>query len=248
MTQDPRENDRQEIDKLQDALSMQLLILDGMRHGVTADIFAPDQTVRPDNPTAFDNLDWDVSAAGGDNHPPNMPPDNNQPPNMPPATASATAVEVMPPDSRIISMPSSWESTDNIYRAVELRLRILQADKTLQALRDIIADKSFQYSHVIRVAPRKEVHTRARAAITKLNRVIIYYSRVYEQCRTAMVRLGADNSILHKYQILRKDDLKSSTALLNPNVPGSTRVQLSWIWQTFSEGHQSQPDILRECE
>src|SRR5271156_7019067 len=99
-------------------------------------------------------------------------------------------------------MPSTWGSGDNMYRQVELQLRLKQADKCLQALRDSIADKSFQYSHVIRVAPRKSVRTRARATIAKLNHVIAYQCRVYARCRAAMVILGADATTLNKYQIL----------------------------------------------
>jgi hypothetical protein len=220
---------------------MQLEMLEGMRQRVKIDVFAVDLVGLSDNAAAFDNLDV------GDNAATAQEAGNAAGAHEIPSAAQDTATAV-PPESRRISIPSGWESRDNCYRAVELRLRILQADKTLQALRDTIADKSFQYSHVIRPAPRKAVNTRARTAISKLNCLIVFYSRVYGQCRGAMARLGADNSILDKYQILRKDDLKSSTAVLNPNEQGSTRVHLSWIWQTFAEGHQSQPEILRECE
>ena len=202
-----------------------------------------------EDPAAFDNLDME-NASANTAVPPAMPagPPVTRASAAAAALTSAAILDVLPPESRRLSIPSRWQSTDNIYRAVELKLRILQADKTLQALRDTIADKSFQYSHVIRVAPRKAVRTRARAAITKLNFLIAYYSRVYGQCQAAMARLGADDPTLEKYQILLKDDVKSSTALLNPNEPGSTRVQLSWIWQTVTENHESRPDLLRECE
>ena len=222
---------------------MQLERLEGMWHCVTIEVFAVDQVGLSDNAAAFDNLDVGDNAAmaqkagsaAGAHDIPNA------------AGAQDTATAVLP-ESRRILIPSGWESTDNIYCAVELRLRILQADKTLQGLWDTIADKSFQYSHVICPAPRKAVNTRACMAISKLNCLITFYSRVYGQCHTAMARLGADNSILDTYQILCKEDLKSSTALLSPNEPGSTRLRLSWIWQTFAEGHHSHPDTLRECE
>ena len=32
------------------------------------------------------------------------------------------------------------------------------------------------------------------------------------------------------FQQLTKDDLHASTAILKPNVPGSTTLWLSWIW------------------
>jgi hypothetical protein len=230
-----------------------LEILENLRHRVTTDIFSADHFVLPENSAAFDNLDADENFAVGLKTCNAAAVQENAAAGQETCNAAtvqdtSTAFEIVPPESRRISLPSGWKSTDNIYRAVELRLRISQADKTLQALRDTIADKSFQYSHVIRAAPRKAVNTRARTAIGKLNSLIVFYSRVYGQCRAALVRLAGDSAILDKYQILRKEDLKSSTALLNPNEPGSTQVKLSWIWQTFAEGHQSQPEILRECE
>jgi hypothetical protein len=163
----------------------------------------------------------------------------------PPVPSSSDALA---PEQKQISMPSAWISTENIYRGIELELRIIQAKKILQALRDTIADKSFQYSHVIRVAPRKGVHTRARAAIAKLNHLIAYQSRVYTRCRAAMQTLGADAGVLRQYQILKKQDVKSSTALLDPNLPGSTTLKLSWIWQMGGAGNESTPEALRECK
>ena len=131
-----------------------------------------------------------------------------------------------------------------MYRQVELQLRLKQAEKCLQALWDTIADKSFQYSHVIRVAPRKGVRTRARATIIKLNFEITLHCHVYAKCRVAMVRLGASETILSKYHILLKEDVKSSSAILNPNEPGSSRHQLSWIWQT---GDSIQGSGIHKC-
>ena len=164
-------------------------------------------------------------------------------------TAAAPAADLPQlPEDRQIALPSNSGLGDPGYCEIELGLRVTQADKSLQALRDAIADKSFQYSHVIRVAPRKNVNTRARANIAKLNNTIAYHARVYRRCRQAMTSLNADDITLGKYQTLSRDDLRSSAALLNPNEPGSTRVQLSWIWQTAERGSHQSPNALRECE
>ena len=64
---------------------------------------------------------------------------------------------VVQPERRPLPIPSNYLSAGNIYRTVELDLRIQQAARSLHILRDLIADKSFQFSHVIRVAPRKGV-------------------------------------------------------------------------------------------
>jgi len=72
------------------------------------------------------------------------------------------------PESWQLSMPSTWTTNNDRYREtgfnlhfceVELTLCMNQADSALNRLREMIADKSFQYSHVIRVAPRQVIHT-----------------------------------------------------------------------------------------
>ena len=164
------------------------------------------------------------------------------------ASYTAAAALQQSPETRVLSIPSNWVTQDQRYSPIELHLRLKQADQCLQALRDTIADKSFQYSHVIRVAPRKGVRTRARGAIAKLNCQIAYHARVYGRCCQAMERLGADDAILNKYKVLLKDDLRSSTALLNPNEPGSTCLTLSWIWLTAANDVGTGPQSLKECK
>jgi hypothetical protein len=152
------------------------------------------------------------------------------------------------PKHKSLLIPSTWTLQDNMYYGIELDLRLKQADQCLQSLRDLIADKSFQYSHVIRVTPHQGVRTRARAVIATLNRKISHFARVYGQCRLAMTRLGADVNVFNIYCILEKQDLKVSTAILNPNEPGSTRQSLSWLWKTRCSPNPSDSETLLECE
>ena len=203
--------------------------------------------------TAFSNLDHDgvtppskasanASAATG----PAGDPDNNSP-NTGPAGVTVTST-LIPPERRRLSIPSRWISLRDNYHQVELDLRLLQAARILTSLRDLIAEKSFQFSHVIRVAPRKGVRTRARSAIAKINTQIGYHCRVYNLCRAAMVKLGADDGILKKFRVLERHDIASSGALLNPNEPGSTTQRLSWIWQCGRTVEDLSSLGLRECE
>lgn len=241
LANDPREDDRKAVEKLRELLMSQFDVLEALRQHLTVGAFGDAHGEDDgDDPAAYDDFDRDIGGVptGG----------------AAPVTRARVAAEILgqaslvPPERRRLSIPSTWVAQDNPYRMVELDLRLKQATKTLQALRDAIADKSFQYSHVIRVAPRKGVRTRARAAIAKLNHDIIYLCRVYGRCRAAMVQVGADDGTLQKYQILLKEDVRSSTALLNPNTPGSTRLQLSWIWRRGSAGNDTSPEALRECE
>jgi hypothetical protein len=225
-----------EVDRLRERLARELELMDQRRQLATGSLFCADDPHTTDNPSAFDDLD--------------EPEEQSRDQNLvtPDSAAHEVLAEIVPVEMRLLALPSSCSSCPSRDREAELSLRIGQAERTIHALRDTIADKSFQYSHVIRVAPRKHVHTRARATITKLNNIIAYHCRVYSHCRAAMVRLGASDFVLGKYQILLKEDVKSSSALLNPNEPGSSRVRLSWIWESNISGSSSSSSSVRECE
>lgn len=139
-------------------------------------------------------------------------------------------------EEQLIPLPSNG-NVGQAYAPLELSHRIEHADHHLGQIRDLIAEKSFQYSHVIRVSPRKGVNTQSRAAVKKLNLQISVQCRLYTQCRSKLLTLGADPTILNRFQALKTEDVKSSTAIVNPNEPGSTRIKLSWIWQTAG-GHR----------
>jgi hypothetical protein len=153
------------------------------------------------------------------------------------------------PERRPLHLPSSHTTAPNHpLRQAELTLRIKQATQHLAALRNAIAEKSFQYSHIMRLAPSKGVRTRSRLAILKISERISQYSRVYCRARAAMVRLGADEQTLNRFKLLQRDDLKASTAILKPNLPGSSTLRLSWIWETGASISGSAPDMMRECK
>lgn len=237
---EPREDDRKEVERLRQLLTPQFDVLDGLQNRAATQGFGTNDNHDTDDPSTFDDLDADQNYFHPVSHAPITRATSD-------GVAAAQDFGIVPPERRRLSIPSTWLSPDNPFRAMELTLRIVQASKSLQALRDIIADKSFQYSHVIRVAPRKGVRTRARATIAKLNYLIVYHCRVYGRCRAALARLGAEQKILDQYRILLKQDVRSSSALLNPNEPGSTRLQLSWIWQIGAAGNDANPEVLREC-
>ena len=164
------------------------------------------------------------------------------------SAASEPSTHTTPPERQLISMPSNCLK-DNPLLAVELALRKQQAERYLNALREVIAEKSFHYLHLVRNAPKKSVRTRARATIAKLNERISLYSRIYTRCRAAMVDLSADQSVLDQFQILQRGDVGASTAILDPNRPGSSVLRVSWIWQTSIQGiYQQSPGSVRECK
>ena len=64
----------------------------------------------------------------------------------------------LPIEDTIIALPSNG-NMGNAHRDLELANRISLADHHLNRIQDIVAGKSFQYSHAIHVSPHKAVIT-----------------------------------------------------------------------------------------
>ena len=137
----------------------------------------------------------------------------------------------IPIEDQIIAMCSNGNTSTN-YRNLEIKHRATMANEQLNHIRNLIAEKSFQFSHIIRVSPRKSITTRARGAVKKLSNQIAEHCWFYARCRASLLILGADESILSRFKVLNPVDIAGSTAVLKPNQPGLTKLKLSWIWQS----------------
>src|SRR5579863_454651 len=188
---------------------------------------------RHNDTTTFDNWDDEQSS------------DNVDLPSRP-----SPVLDELPPELRPVPLPSTHLPSGHYFHGQELGLRILQSTRCLAAIRDLVAEKSFEYAHVMRKAATKRIQTRSRSSIVKLNDQLTFCCRVYTWARAALVRLGAGESLLNRFRLLSKDHVKASTAILNPNIPGSSSLRLSWIWQTRAQGvaSEAEPDLMRECE
>ena len=233
LEKEPREELRLEVERLRQVLTADLIRLQSLQSNLNH----PGLTL-PDEPydESFDSLDDEIDSAE---------------PSAPDQLIDVTDPDqiALLPERRPLHLPSSHNTTQNhpLCQA-ELTLRIKQATQYLAALRNAIAEKSFQYSHVMRSAPSKGVRTRSRSTIIKITERISQYSRVYSRAQAAMVRLSSDSGILNKFKLLTRDDVKASTAILDPNIAGSTTLQLSWIWETNAGISGSAPDTMRECK
>ena len=134
---DPREEARLEVEKLRQALTTDLLSLQSLQSTLSYTAATNPNDTEEQDEESFDNLDDEVTEG-----------------------SNATEPEEIgiPPERRTIPMPSN-QSHNRQYRLAELTLRIKQATWYLAALREVIAEKSFQYSHVMRSAPTKSVQT-----------------------------------------------------------------------------------------
>jgi len=180
-----------------------------------------------------DEIEWDSTIFPGDYLATNPP--DNPPVIQPPAHNSAPDMYMIQESRQLENFPLCLPSngaTNGLYRQEELELCIFQAESQLTHLRDLIADKSFHFSDLIRPATSKDIKTRARTAVDGLNTRIAFHARMYNRARARMIALGAEADLLMRYQFLEKEHTKSSTAVLDFNTPGSSNIKLSWIWQT----------------
>ena len=226
LKQDPRQEDRLEIARLRSILCAK--VEDHLQRRAVVEF----QRITPyddDDSDIFDHID-----------------EENTVTDELPSLYLADGIGTVPIELHPLPIPSTALSVDHPLRSLELGLRISQASRCLHALREAIADKSFQYLHVIRKAPRQAMRLRSRTTIIKLNNQLTYYSRVYNRCRAALLRLGADEQTMKVFQILKKEDLKASTAVINPNIPGSTKVRVSWLWESAADADGTVK--TRECE
>ena len=148
-----------------------------------------------------------------------------------PTVQTPSVLSGIPVERKVIILPSNGNVETDVSD-LEIKFRTRQADTELNQLRDLIADISFQFSHVIRGQIRKNIRTRSQKRIKSIHNQLTLHARIYARCRNHLVALNCGETILRQYRILSKEDLKSSTAILDPNQPGSTSLKLSWIWHS----------------
>jgi hypothetical protein len=229
LEKEPREEARTEVERLRQSLTTEFLHLFSLLPPSLV-VNDTEQQTNTGNASAFDDLDEE-------------PDDSESDRNIRLNGRSQTT----PPEQRSIFLPSTHLPNGHSLRKKELGLRVKQATRYLAAIREAIAEKSFQYSHVIRKARSKAVRTRSRALIAKLNDRIGLCCRVYSRARLALVQLGADENTLNMFHILLREDVKASTAIRDPNKPGSSSLKLSWIWRTRTSQQGSGPHMMEEC-
>jgi hypothetical protein len=226
LVSDPRQEDNDAIEKKRQALASLLIQLKNLQASaaVTDITLSQVQLVQDEeSETTFDDTDPDSEAASD------------------PGTGTGTGTgsipfpnpnpTIIPVERQILTLPSTHHFSEDLAN-VEITLRTKQAKNQLTRVRDIIAEISFRYSHVIQGNNNKGVQTRSRKEIKSLRNTLVLHARIYSRCRNKLAALHCNPSLLRRFRLLTKDDIKASTAIINPNQLGSTRVKLSWIWHT----------------
>ena len=160
--------------------------------------------------------------------------------------------ECVPPETHPLSLPStlgcslSDAGVPHEMAYCEVEMRTGQANDALHDLRLSIARKSFLYRTQVRNnAPAQSYVTRSYGEIHNSQTSIEQAAKTYRLARSALEKLGVPTSILLKYQLLNKEDLRANTAVADSNAPGQRYDSLSWIWHTSVTARS--PACLDEC-
>lgn len=130
----------------------------------------------------------------------------------------------------------------------ELKLRIGQANDSLQGVRMALSRKAVVFREGIRNATSKVRRGRSWDEILILDGNARHHARVYSRARSCMLELGATPATIKKYRVLSRNDLKIRTNVIDPNARGERNSSLPWFWtldvKDSSQGHT----CMDECE
>lgn len=167
----------------------------------------------------------------------------------------------LPIERQSIPLPSSFGKQNCARRlkelaAIELDLRIGQANDTLGLLRLAIGHKSFACRTKLRPGSSNSSYRnrlRSYADVHAITASVDQSAKVYMSCRLALDTLGASRDILSKFQILTKEHTAASTAVIDPNARGQRNNSLSWIWHSRNNsagdpGWLDERNVIYSCE
>lgn len=129
----------------------------------------------------------------------------------------------------------------------ETTLREGQANDALHAIRVHLVDKAVIFRNTVRSAKSQASSTRAWTQVRSVETAVNLNASIYSKCRLQLANLP-DHDLLKKYLPLKKEDLKASSAVADPNARGQRDTTLSWFWSLDVQGDTSGNDWMTECE
>jgi hypothetical protein len=130
----------------------------------------------------------------------------------------------------------------------ELTLRQGQANDALQGVRMALGKKSFLFRTRLRQSTSKVQKLRSWTDIGLVEAGVRHQAKVYRKARRALMALGASEDIMKRYQMLKKEDLRVSTVVVDLNARGQRNAKLAWFWSMDVEGDSSKDALMTECE
>ena len=112
----------------------------------------------------------------------------------------------------------------------ELRLREGQLNDSLHHIRIALGHKSYLFRNNVRPARTQRLKTHAWAEVHAVESTVQHHARVYNLAQRSILDLGADTSLLDRYKVLERQDLKTDTTVIAPEVRGQRNKPLPWFW------------------
>jgi hypothetical protein len=129
----------------------------------------------------------------------------------------------------------------------EIALREGQANDALHAIRVHLGDKAVLFRNTVRSAKSQASSTRAWTQVRSVEMAVNLNASIYSKCRSQLAKLP-DHDLLKKYLPLKKEDLKASSAVADPNARGQRDTTLPWFWSLDVQGDTSGNDWMTECK
>lgn len=154
----------------------------------------------------------------------------------------------IPLPSTVTERPASW--TPLVEK--EGALRVAQAHEALEALRGLIAHKSYLYRSNKKLASGKRGRKTVYPRVSSLESAMRLECKRYDLALWALRRL----SLLHKHpelQELKSEDTRAVISIYDPNAAGERDKGLSWIWKVGLPSEQgvdpnAADEYVKDCE
>jgi hypothetical protein len=147
-----------------------------------------------------------------------------------------------------LGMKVDGEQGYSKFAEQEKILRVGQANDALQAIRLGLSRKAVIFREGLRKAKTKTRKLRSWDQIIMVDINVRHHTRIYGRARSSLVRLGASEEELRRYQVLKREHLNVTTARIDPSLRGQRDSSLAWFWTMDIKNDIEQMDGMAECE
>ncbi|KAG1882239.1 hypothetical protein F4604DRAFT_1921982 [Suillus subluteus] len=170
--------------------------------------------------------------------------DQNPGPDIHDASIFQPELTVIPLPSNIGEVRCRELGLTNLMKE-EIALREGQANDALHAIRVHLGDKAVIFRNTVWSAKSQASSTRAWTQVRSVETAVNLNASIYSKCRSQLAKLP-DHHLLKKYLPLKKEDLKASSVVADPNAHGQRDTTLSWFWSLDVQGDTSGNDWMTE--
>jgi hypothetical protein len=131
--------------------------------------------------------------------------------------------------------------------AQEVQLRVGQANDTLEAVRNSLAQVSLVFRTQVREARSVYTKTRSWKEIQRSNLQLGQHVSRYKAARNALIQLQASQDICDQFMEIKSEHLKMPGDIVEANRIGQRSDSLAWFWQLDANRSGTQEGWMKEC-